>query len=229
MKKTRVQGLLSSRVIRPSSLINKKVLITCGPTWVPIDEVRVISNRSTGQMGHILARDFKQTGAKVTLIEGPCTDTFTASGITVRKFYFYDELLRLLKTELKKKFDVVVHAAAVSDYRVKNPYQSKLRSGLSSVKLTLVPTQKIINIIRRLAPQTTLVGFKLEPVSSVSTLQKKGVALAYQADCDFVVANNLKNNHYQGYILNAAGEMLASASSRAGLSQRLIKTLKDYR
>ena len=213
---------------RSGSLRNTKVLITCGPTWVAIDEVRVISNRSTGQMGHRLAREFKRSGAKVTLLEGPCTDTIKTDGITTRKFRFYDELLDLLKKELKKKFDVIIHAAAVSDYKLKIPYRSKVRSGLAQLKLTLVPTPKIINIIRKLAPKTTLVGFKLEPVSALSTLRKKGLALAYQADCDFVITNSLENNTYLGYILNAAGDVLASASSRARISQKIVNILKDH-
>ena len=48
-----------------------RVLITCGPIWVPMDWVRVISNRSTGQMGHALAKAFLKRKARVTVVEGP--------------------------------------------------------------------------------------------------------------------------------------------------------------
>ncbi len=215
-----------------NSLRNKKILITCGPTWVPIDNVRVISNRSTGQMGHVLARDFERSGARVTLLEGPCTDPFTGRGITVRKFQFYDELRQSLKEELKKKYDIVIHAAAVSDYRLKHPYRSKLRSGISKVNLALVPTRKIINEIRELAPRATLIGFKLEPLGVLSALRKKGKGLARQADCDFVVANSLRakppRDRYLGYINNGIGDVLTSASSRAELSRKLINVLENY-
>jgi len=52
-------------------LKNKRILITCGPTWVPIDGMRVISNRSSGQLGQTIAQDLTKAGAKVTLLEGP--------------------------------------------------------------------------------------------------------------------------------------------------------------
>ena len=52
-------------------LKNKKVLITAGPTWVPIDNVRVISNTATGETGILLSEKLKNLGAKVTLLLGP--------------------------------------------------------------------------------------------------------------------------------------------------------------
>ena len=55
--------------------MNMRVLITCGATWVPIDDVRVISNISSGEMGHLIAQAFRQKGAQVTIIEGPVTHT----------------------------------------------------------------------------------------------------------------------------------------------------------
>jgi len=209
-------------------LRNKKILITCGPTWVPIDQVRVISNRSTGQMGHLLTKELLKAGAKVTLLEGPVTDFFVAKNATIKKFYFYDDLLKLLKTELKKKVDIIIHAAAVSDYKPTKTYRRKLHSGLSKVNLVLVPTQKIIDIIRQLTPAATLVGFKLEPESGTSALRKKGIKLAHQADCDFVVANTTAQNRYRAKIINAQGKILSSANSRKDLARQLIKVLKDY-
>ena len=210
------------------SLHNKKILVICGPTWVPIDEMRVISNRSTGKLGHLLAKSFQRSGAKVTLLEGPCTDIYTAKNVTVRKFFYYNELVSLLKTELKNNFDVIVHAAAISDYRLKNLYRGKLRSGLSKVKLILVPTQKIINEIRRLAPRAVLVGFKLEPTPSLVALKKRGMGLIQKAECDFVVANSL-TPQYRGYIMNGLGEVLSSVSSRPELATKLVRILNDHK
>ena len=50
-----------------------KVLVTCGATWTPIDDVRVISNVSSGEMGHLIAMAFRRRGAQITVIEGPVT------------------------------------------------------------------------------------------------------------------------------------------------------------
>ena len=100
-------------------LRQKKVLITCGPTWVPIDEMRVISNRSTGELGQRLAAGLAKSGARVTVLEGPVLQPLPVPGVRVIKSFFYDDLSRLLRLELKKKCDAVIHAAAVSDYRLK--------------------------------------------------------------------------------------------------------------
>ena len=80
----------------------KRVLITCGPTWVPIDDVRVISNVSSGEMGHLIAQSFQSKGALVTIIEGPVTQTLEDKKIKIIKYRFFDELARVLKKELLK-------------------------------------------------------------------------------------------------------------------------------
>ena len=95
-----------------------KVLITCGATWSAIDEVRVISNVSSGQMGHLIAQAFCQQHAQVTLIEGPVTHPWAERKVKVLKYRFFDELSALLRQELVKKYDIIIHAAAVSDFKV---------------------------------------------------------------------------------------------------------------
>src|SRR5580698_10572903 len=101
---------------------NMRVLITCGATWTPIDDVRVISNISSGEMGHLIAQSFRQKGAHVTIIEGPVTHTLEDKKIKFIKYRFFDELARILKQELVKKYDIIVHAAAVSDFKVKGTF-----------------------------------------------------------------------------------------------------------
>ena len=80
-----------------------KALITCGPTWVALDDVRVLSNVSTGELGHLLAQKLKTAGARVTLIEGPVTHRLENKLVRVIKYQFFDELAEILKSELKKK------------------------------------------------------------------------------------------------------------------------------
>ena len=103
-------------------------MITCGATWTPIDDVRVISNVSSGEMGHLIAQAFRQKGAQVTVIEGPVTHTLTDKKIKIIKYRFFDELASVLKKELLKKYDIIIHAAAVSDFKVKGPSKRKISS-----------------------------------------------------------------------------------------------------
>ena len=69
-------------------LKNKNILITAGPTWVPIDRVRVISNIATGKTGILLAKSANKLGAKVTLVLGPVGEVGLEKEINVKRFYF---------------------------------------------------------------------------------------------------------------------------------------------
>ena len=207
-------------------LKNKKVLITCGPTWVALDAMRVISNQATGELGFILAKEFRKAGCKVTLLAGPTIQPRHLTSIEMKRFHFFHELDHLIKKELKSRFDIFVHCAAVSDYQLKSNFQNKISSGLKRLKLQLVPTAKIINKIKRLSPHTFLVGFKLESFLNKDNLRKKVAKLFINARCDLVVANVLKS-HYTGFIFNKNLEVLAKANSRLELAKRLIHSLKN--
>ena len=89
--------------------------------------MRVITNRSTGEMGRLIARAFAVKGNKVTLLEGKAASSKIKLGKTgsLRKFFYYDELARLLTQELKRGHDVVIHAAAVSDFELGKPFKGK--------------------------------------------------------------------------------------------------------
>ncbi len=182
-----------------------KVLITCGPTWVPIDGVRVISNRSTGEMGHALARAFLKRKARVTLLEGPMA---------------FDELKSVLEKEVRKGHDVVIHAAAVSDFKLKTPLKGKISSRKPLV-LKLVPTPKIIASIKKWSPRTFLVGFKLQPGLTRSRVRRLTQEL-FRTGCDLVVANTIENG-YKGFIVNPDGAVLAEARSKATLARHLAR------
>lgn len=209
------------------TLKNKKVLVTCGPTWIPVDSVRVISNLSTGTLGQIIARDFLKSGAKVTLIEGPVAKPLEAKSLRVLKFRYYHELSALLKKELIKKYDICIHAAAVADYKLKRTAKAKLRSGRRSLRLDLVPTKKIINQIRRINPDLFLVGFKLEPGLNKATAVTKTRGVFKDGKCDLVVANSADNGRYESYILDQNATFWAHERSRNKLSRSLVRTVRS--
>jgi len=204
-----------------------RVLITCGPTWVPIDDVRVLSNTSSGEMGHLIAQSFIAHGAKVTLLEGQVTHLWHGKSVKVVKFRFFDELEKILKCELKKKYDCVVHAAAVSDFKLKEKFQGKMKSDVgkaSSLSLQLVPTEKIINQIKNINPRVVLVGFKLEPDLRGKRLMLETRKLFENAHCDVVVANSLEGG-YKGFVVDAKGNVLAQALNKKVLAKSLVKLL----
>ena len=140
---------------------------------------------------------------------------------------FFDELSALVKKEARKKYDVCIHAAAVSDYKMKTHKRTKLSSKLKNLKLDLVPTTKIINQIKRLNPNIFLVGFKFEPNITKTTAKQKTNGLFTKSRCDLVIANSLRGRKYSGYILNRDKVILGHNNSRKKMSQALVNIVKD--
>ena len=208
-------------------LKNKKILLTCGPTWTPIDSVRVISNISSGKLGQKLAETLSAQGAKVTLLEGAVARPLKKASIKVLEFRYYHELAKLLKQELGKPCDIVIHAAAVSDYQVKNRCRGKMPSGRREQILRLVPTEKLIHRIKTFSPECFLVGFKLEESLSTKLLVEKAYQLLKKARCDLVVANSLKRS-YRSYIIDPQKKVLARAHSRSALAGTLTRILAQW-
>lgn len=184
------------------NLKNKRILITAGPTWVAIDNVRVISNIASGDTGVMLAERLIGSGAKVTLILGPAGACCLNKKIRLLRFNFFAEFKKLICQELKsKKYDIVVHSAAVSDYRPFKVLPRKIKSGLRRWKLNLVPTVKIIDLIKKIDAAIYLVGFKFEPGAGKAMLIKNTRALIKRANLDIAVANTPQKNKYRAYIL----------------------------
>jgi phosphopantothenoylcysteine decarboxylase/phosphopantothenate--cysteine ligase len=202
-----------------------RVLVTCGATWTPIDDVRVISNVSSGEMGHLIAEAFNLRNARVTVIEGPVTHTLGNKRIKIIKYRYFNELARALRAELLKKYDIIVHAAAVSDFKVKRASIGKMPSH-QAMTLNLVATPKLIKDIKRLSPESFLIGFKLEPRLNPKNIFNTVKSLFISSGCDLVVANTLTNG-YQGFIVNADGDVLAKTKSKQRMAKELIKILSS--
>jgi phosphopantothenoylcysteine decarboxylase/phosphopantothenate--cysteine ligase len=191
-------------------LKGKKILITAGPTWVPIDKVRVISNIATGVTGILLAERLRRLGAKVKLLLGP---------------FELGYLDKQIRRELRhKKYDIVIHSAAVSDYKPRRVLSGKIRSGIKSLKLDLVPTNKIINIVKRLSPGARLVGFKFEPQASRKHLIIEANKLMRSSLSELVVANTSGGRGYQAFIVSSTGAS-GPYFNKADLAASLVKQL----
>lgn len=207
-----------------SGLKGKKVLVTGGPTSVAIDDMRVLTNRSTGEMGRLLANACVRGGAKVVLLEGAVTTTAPLSSkITVKKFFFLDELVGLFSAGLKAQPDIVIHAAAVSDFEPKKSFKGKLSSG-DKLSIHLVPTRKLIAGVKKIAPETLLVGFKFE--SSLSRAVEEGRRLFLTAGCDLVVANSQRSGKYQARLLCCDGMSRKIFNNKPDVVRHLIQQVE---
>jgi len=234
------------------NLSNKRILITAGPTWVAIDTVRVISNIATGLTGILLAEKLLMLGAKVTLLLGPvetCCSRKSPSAITLSdfrsgmgkcfilscainknvkllRFRFFDELKNKITRELKnKKYDIVIHSAAVSDYKPSKVYSGKIKSGIKRWRFDLIPTEKIVDAIKRIDKSIFLVGFKFEPQARKVILIKRTKELIRHANLDLAVANSIDKNKYCAYILDNYNRSYGPLFNKKDLVTKLVDSI----
>lgn len=198
-------------------------MITAGPTWVPIDSVRVISNIASGETGILLAEKLIKEQAKVTLVLGPVGSRRIDRRIRLVSFRFFDELRARLKKELSsKKYDIVIHSAAVSDFKPEQPVKGKFNSG-KAYNLRLIPLPKIVTEIRSRAPYAKLVLFKLESGISARLLIERARAALADAHGDLAVANRVIPQ-YKAYVLDEE-KIYFQAASKEKLAQALVERL----
>ncbi len=209
-----------------TNLKNKLVLITAGPTWVKIDDVRVISNTATGLTGTLLANKFSRLGAKVTLLLGPTETGKTDKRVKILKFRYFDELDSLLRKELaSKKYDLAIHSAAVSDYKPVVSYEGKIQSGIKKLVLKLAPTPKIIEVFKKKSPLTLLVAFKFEPNASRLKLNNEARRLIINTKADIIIANTVQKGTYTAYLIKK-NNLFGPFFTKNNLAENLINKIK---
>ena len=170
------------------SLHGINALVTAGPTYEAIDPVRFIGNRSTGTMGVAIAEEFSSRGASVALILGP-SNISANHGIKLTKVNsaaeMYDATLKYFNEN-----DIVVMAAAVSDYTPIEPSLQKIKKDSDSLSLKLKKTQDILFKGGEIkTDKQTLVGFALETNNEKENAIKK---LA-KKNADLIVLNSLND------------------------------------
>ena len=146
-----------------------RLLISSGPTREPLDPVRFISNYSTGYMGSVLTAEALQRGHRVTLVSGP-TELPPPRGARVIAIECAEDLRQAMRREAPKA-DVIIMAAAVSDFQLARPARHKLaRRGM--LRLRLRATPDIIRTLPRRRGQL-VVGFALETADAVARARRK--------------------------------------------------------
>ena len=180
---------------------------------MPVDEVRVISNKASGETGRLLQKALSGLKANVTLLSGP---------------FSFDILRKSLVSELKtKKYDAVVHSAAVSDFQPTRAFKGKISSAKGSLMLKLERTPKIIDLIKRISPDSLLIGFKFEPRASKEKLVKEARQLLKKSGAEFTVANT-DNKGYRAFIVSKAtaiGPFLSKKSLANALARVLSREI----
>ncbi|MCL1998594.1 MAG: hypothetical protein FWG65_07500 [Turicibacter sp.] len=203
------------------------VLITAGGTTEYIDKVRGITNFATGRLGLLVADKFIENNHKVTLIYAGKHSPLAANTEKFTKF-FRITTTNDLKSTLKKclestKYDCVIHSMAVSDYTPCSQRVRKIASNSNQLNLRLKRLPKLIRRIKKIQPDTLLVGFKL--LSGKIRSEQRLVAAANRqmkaAKSDFVLANFLEDideHTHKAILINEAG-IVARCQNKAEIAR----------
>ena len=178
-------------------------IVTAGPTYEPLDDVRRLTNFSTGRLGTELANFLTARGHRVTLLIGEsATYAGERKASSVKVFSTTKDLRAKLKSFSGKKVDAIFHAAAVSDFGFGKIFaqneagefvalkaSKKISTRAGELLVELVPTPKIIAELRGWFPKTRIVGWKFEANGSRADALR--AAKKQIADCatNFCVAN----------------------------------------
>jgi phosphopantothenate---cysteine ligase (CTP) len=206
-----------------------KVLVTAGNTRIPIDKVRGIDNVFKGRTGAAIAKYFAQQRCDVTLFTSHPEFVELHPNLLVVKYENYDHLVRLMENGIRNVgYDVVIHSAAVADYKVDGVYTrvqgsitrngnlhlelakldsyGKIASNHPELWMKQVPTMKIVDQIREpWGFKGTLVKFKLQVGMEDSELIKIATASMKHSRADLIVANTLENMNEKAFIISAKG------------------------
>ncbi|MBN2121056.1 MAG: hypothetical protein JW734_08420 [Candidatus Omnitrophica bacterium] len=203
-----------------------KILVTAGPTWVRLDKVRVLTSIFSGATGALTARVFKDKGYRVSLLLGPTRFPFEARGITVLRFKYFEDLQQLLKEQLKDKaYRVVIHSAAVSDYKPYKVQAAKIPSSKKSLLVRLKPAPKLIKQIRKTREDVFLIQFKLEVNKTRKALINAAFRSLVENKSDIVVANDLKDFkglRSKAYVIDA-DKNVGLVKNRRALVNKLLQ------
>ena len=181
-------NFIEADIMKSLPLRGKKILVTAGPTYEAIDPVRYISNHSSGRMGYEIAKKAVELGAKVFLVSGPSNQEISNHSIDLLKVVTSQEM----HAEVLNHFndvDVVIMAAAVSDFKPKDFSNKKIKKGNIQPKIELEKTKDILLELGKLKKNQFLVGFALENENEVENSIKK----LKDKNLDLIVLNSLND------------------------------------
>jgi phosphopantothenoylcysteine decarboxylase/phosphopantothenate--cysteine ligase len=211
-----------------------RVLITCGPAFEPIDQVRRLTNFSTGRLGVTLANRWVELGWDVTCLKGE--GATCASPLRAQRVEWFstnqDLAQRIERLARAQRFDAVFHAAALCDYQVERvlnerdqPVGSpKIPSRDGRLTLVLVPALKVLPRLRAWFPQARIVGWKYEVVGTREEALAKAWQQLSEGRTDGCVLNGAA--YGEGFALCCPPDSVQPCGDAAALANMLADTFR---
>jgi phosphopantothenoylcysteine decarboxylase/phosphopantothenate--cysteine ligase len=210
-------------------------IVTAGPTFEPLDDVRRLTNFSTGRLGTELANFFAARGHRVTLLVGEAaTYAGERKAQAVKTFSTTADLRAKLKAYSGKKVDAIFHAAAVSDFTFGQIFSEtksgeftalkaakKISTRQGALLVELLPTPKIIAELRGWFPQTKITGWKFEADGGRVATLRAAEKQIFDCATDVCVANGPAYGKGFNLVTADGQKHLASA-------EKLFATLESW-
>jgi phosphopantothenoylcysteine decarboxylase/phosphopantothenate--cysteine ligase len=214
------------RLLGPSDLVGKRIVITSGSNAEAVDPIRILTNRASGKTGVALALEARRRGAEVTIVHRFLQD------LPIRQVYAESarDMLNAVLAEVAKGCDALISAAAVADYTL-DASAEKIKSGQELV-LHLIPTQKIIKTVRVAYPHLKIVGFKAETGVTDEELALRAEKSMLDAELDLVVANDVSRggmgtDDNQVLIIDRLGKRKAAGGNKSMIAKTIIDALVE--
>ncbi|MCA1717024.1 MAG: bifunctional phosphopantothenoylcysteine decarboxylase/phosphopantothenate--cysteine ligase CoaBC [Actinobacteria bacterium] len=218
-------GEISNAVLNVlgGSLSGLRVLVTAGGTQEPIDKVRFVGNRSSGKMGRAAAREAVRRGAEVMVVAANVgVKEPGVRWVDVEDYAGLEETT----TRLAAHADVLVMAAAVSDFTPAEVNEGKIRrGGQEELELRLVATGDILQAVRESNPDLFMVGFAAthgDPVPDArEKLGSKGINLMIGNDIS-ISGSGFGSDENEAYIVGEAGEQFVPRTSKTEVARAIL-------
>ena len=212
-------------------LQGKKVLITAGPTFEPIDPVRGITNRSSGKMGFAIARAAIESGAEVHLITGPVAlDTPLAHTGKIQRTDVETAEQMLNAVLAAKDYDIFFSVAAVADWKIKSPNLQKIKKNSSNgLSIEFEENADILFTIASRVKNNKpfCVGFAAE----TENIEEYGKTKLKQKKIPMLIANHgpstFGSNENQLILIEANGSLKLARSDKLSLSREIIAKVSE--
>lgn len=199
-----------------------KILITAGPTREYLDDVRYLSNASSGRMGYALAQAALDAGHEVVLVTGP-VDLKPPVGCEVHNVVTTGQM-RDAAIEAFPRCDGVIATAAVCDYKPKIRTQGKMSKRGEAITIELIETDDVLAELGRMRDKHWVVGFALE----ASNARENALQKLRAKNCDVVVLNSPQAIGAEGnevQLIGPTGDVVAQWS---GLKTEIAKSLMNW-
>lgn len=227
-----IVAFLEKKLLQQLPLLGKKVLITAGPTYEPIDPVRFIGNHSSGKMGYEIAIAAAQKGATVYLVSGPTALPKPDFGIHTIAVFSANEMFLACK-KWHTEMDIIIAAAAVADYTPVEVASQKIKKSEAHFSLQLQKTQDILHYLGHHKTENQyVVGFALETENEIENawlkVQKKNVDLIVLNSLNDAEAGFGKDTNKVTFIDRNKNIEVGEAKSKQEVAHDILQKILDH-